>query len=146
VRDRSRLKREARLGDPGASGRLRPHAQTSWPNLTSGPFSNERGRWVLADLEGKGLRIRAVAIPIRVKLGINAWMTAACIEDGGLLRSVSKSGKVNRDSLHDWAVRSIVEQVARLRLCHPSYDRGRNWMLKGYVDELCRRRRFICHP
>jgi integrase len=62
------------------------------------------GRWVLADLEGKGRRIRTVAIPIWVKQSINAWMTAAGIEDGRLLRSVSKSGRVNRDTLSDWAV------------------------------------------
>ena len=61
----------------------------------------------LADLEGKGRRIRTVAIPIWVKQGINAWMIAAGIEDGRLLRSVSKSGKVNRDTLSDWAVWSV---------------------------------------
>jgi integrase len=33
------------------------------------------GRWVLADLEGKGRRVRTVAIPVWVKEGINAWMT-----------------------------------------------------------------------
>src|SRR6195952_648258 len=61
------------------------------------------GRWVLADLEGKGRRIRTVAIPIWVKQGINAWMIAAAIEDGRLLRSVSKGGKVG-ENLSDWAV------------------------------------------
>ena len=65
----------------------------------------------LADLEGKGRRIRTVAIPIWVKQGINAWMTAAGIEDGRLLRSVSKSGKINGDTLSDWAVGSVVEQT-----------------------------------
>jgi hypothetical protein len=39
-------------------------------------------RWVLADLEGKGRRVRTVAIPGWVKQGINAWMTAAGVEDG----------------------------------------------------------------
>jgi integrase len=73
-------------------------------------IQQREGRWVLADLEGKGRRIRTVAIPIWVKQGINAWMTAAGIEDGRLLRSVSKSGKVNRDTLSDWAVWSVVEQ------------------------------------
>ena len=34
------------------------------------------GRWVLVDLEGKGRRVRTVAIPVWVKQGINAWMTA----------------------------------------------------------------------
>jgi len=76
-------------------------------------IQQREGRWVLADLEGKGRRVRTVAIPIWVKNGINAWMTAASIEDGRLLRSVSKSGKVNRESLSDWAVWSVVEQSSR---------------------------------
>jgi integrase len=67
----------------------------------------------LADLESKGRRIRTVAIPIWVKQGINAWMTAAGIEDGRLLRSISKSGKINRDTLSDWAVWSVVEQSSQ---------------------------------
>jgi hypothetical protein len=69
--------------------------------------------WVLANLEGKGRRIGTVAIPIWVKQGINAWMIAAGIEDGRLLRSVSKSGKVNGDSLSDWAVWSVVEHSSK---------------------------------
>jgi integrase len=76
-------------------------------------IQQREGRWVLADLEGKGRRVRTVAIPIWVKHGINAWMTAAGIEDGRLLRSVSKSGKVNRDTLSDWAVWSVVEQSSK---------------------------------
>jgi integrase len=55
-------------------------------------IQQREGRWVLADLKGKGRRVRTVAIPIWVKQGINAWMTAAGIEDGRLLRSVSKGG------------------------------------------------------
>jgi site-specific recombinase XerC len=35
------------------------------------------GRWVLRDLCGKDGRVRAVAIPIWVKHGIDAWMIAA---------------------------------------------------------------------
>ena len=76
-------------------------------------IQQREGRWVLADLEGKGRRIRTVAVPIWVKQGINAWMTAAGIEDGRLLRSVSKSGKVNRDTLSAWAVWSVVEQSSK---------------------------------
>jgi len=75
-------------------------------------IQQREGRWVLADLEGKGRRIRTVAIPIWVKHGINAWMTAAGIEDGRLLRSVSKGGKVG-ESLSDWAVWSVVEQSSK---------------------------------
>ena len=57
------------------------------------------GRWVLANLEGKGRRIRTVAIPVWVKQGIHAWMTVAGIEDGRLLRSISKGGTVSKSQL-----------------------------------------------
>jgi integrase len=70
------------------------------------------GRWILADLEGKGRRIRTVAVPIWVKHGINAWMTASEVEDGRLLRSITKGGKIGK-SLSDWAVWSVVEQSAK---------------------------------
>ena len=70
------------------------------------------GRWVLVDLEGKGRRIRTVAVPVWVKQGINSWMSEAGIEDGRLLRSISKSGKIG-DTLSDWAVWSVVEQSAK---------------------------------
>src|SRR5260370_37914045 len=40
-------------------------------------------------------------------------MTAAGIEDARLLRSISKSGKINRDTLSDWAVCSVVEQSSQ---------------------------------
>jgi hypothetical protein len=40
-------------------------------------------------------------------------MTAAKIEDGRLLRPVSKSGKILREELGDWAIWSVVEQSSR---------------------------------
>jgi hypothetical protein len=47
------------------------------------------------------VRFTTLAVPIWVKQGIDAWMTAAKIEDGRLLRPVSKSGKILRDELGD---------------------------------------------
>jgi integrase len=76
-------------------------------------IQQREGRWVMADLEGKGRRIRTVAIPIWVKQGIDVWMTVAGNDNGRLLRSVSKSGKVNRESLSDWAIWSVVEQSSK---------------------------------
>ncbi len=70
------------------------------------------GRWVLADMEGKGRRVRTVAVPVWVKQGINAWMTAAAIEEGRLLRRIRKGGKVGT-SLSDWAIWSVVMESAR---------------------------------
>lgn len=71
------------------------------------------GRWVLVDLCGKGGRVRTVAIPLWVKHGIDAWMIAAKIEDGRLLRPLSKSGKLIGEELGDWAIWSVVEQSAK---------------------------------
>ena len=84
--------------------------QNELAELDVATIQQREGRWVLADLEGKGRRIRTVAIPIWVKQGIDAWRTAAGFEDGRLLRSVSKSGKFKGDTLSDWAVWSVVEQ------------------------------------
>jgi integrase len=71
------------------------------------------GRWVVADLRGKGGRVRTVAIPLWVKTAIDGWMVAAKIEKGRLLRPLSKSGKVIGDELGDWAIWSVVEQCAK---------------------------------
>ena len=82
-------------------------------SLDVGGIQMREGRWVLADLRGKGGRVRTVAVPLWVKQGINAWMIAAKIEDGRLLRPLSKSGKVVGDELGDWAIWSVVEQCAK---------------------------------
>jgi integrase len=71
------------------------------------------GRWVIIDLRGKGGRIRTVAVPIWVKQGIDVWMAAARIEKGRLLRPISKSGKILRDELGDWAIWSVVEESSK---------------------------------
>ncbi len=71
-----------------------------------------RGRWVLADLLGKGRLVRAVAVPVWVKQGINAWMAAAGIEEGRLLRSIRKGGKRVGNALSDWAVWDVVQKSA----------------------------------
>jgi integrase len=71
------------------------------------------GRWVVADLRGKGGRVRTVAIPIWVKLAIDAWMVAGQVEGGRLLRPVLKGGKVKGETLTDWSVWSVVEQSAK---------------------------------
>jgi integrase len=82
-------------------------------NLYIEDIQLREGRWVIADLRGKGGRVRTVAIPVWVKQGITAWMIAAQIEDGRLLRPLSKSGKLIGDELGDWAIWSVVEQSAK---------------------------------
>jgi integrase len=82
-------------------------------NLYIEEIQMRENRWVIADLRGKGGRVRTVAVPVWVKQGVNAWTTAAGLEEGKLLRPVLKSGKVVGESLSDWAVWSVVEQSAR---------------------------------
>jgi integrase len=64
------------------------------------------------DLQGKGGRVRTVAIPIWVKQGIDAWQIAAKIKGGRLLRPLSKSGRILGEELGDWAIWSVVEASA----------------------------------
>ena len=82
-------------------------------NLEIEEIQLREGRWVIADLSGKGGRVRTVAIPLWVKQAVNGWMTAAAIDDGKLLRSLTKSGKVKRDHLNDGAIWSVVESSAK---------------------------------
>jgi integrase len=43
----------------------------------------------------------------------HAWMTTAKIEEGRLLRPLSKSGKILGEELGDWAMWSVIEQSAK---------------------------------
>ena len=75
------------------------------------------GRWVLADLRGKGGRVRTVAVPLWVRQGINAWTVAASIKEGKLLRRVGRGGAeregaVRKQPLGAASIRLIVEQAA----------------------------------
>ncbi len=63
-------------------------------NLYIEEIQLRENRWVIADLRGKGGRVRTVAVPVWVKQAINASTTAAGLEEGKLLRPVLKSGKV----------------------------------------------------
>ena len=71
------------------------------------------GRWVIADLRGKGGRIRTVAVPVWVRSGIEAWLAAAGIDKGKLLRPVGKGSRLGKEGLSDWAVWSVVEHSAK---------------------------------
>jgi integrase len=71
------------------------------------------GRWVLADIRGKGGRVRTVAVPLWVKRLVDDWVLAANIKTGFLLRRLSKSGSIRGEKLSDWAIWSVVESSAR---------------------------------
>ena len=81
-------------------------------SLTVEDIQMRENRWVIADLRGKGGRVRTVAVPLWVKHGINAWQAAGKVEGGTLLRSIVKGGKLGR-SLSDGAVWAVVTEAAR---------------------------------
>jgi integrase/recombinase XerD len=70
------------------------------------------GRAVLADLVGKGGRIRTVALPAWVHCALEDWLRAASISTGRIFRAITKAGRVS-ESLSTAAVRSIVAAHAR---------------------------------
>jgi integrase len=80
--------------------------------LTVEDLQQRENRWVIADLHGKGGRIRTVAVPHWVKKGIDAWTEAASIYRGALFRSVRRGGHVSTKALSDWAVWSVVQSSA----------------------------------
>ncbi len=81
--------------------------------LTIEDIQQREGRWVIADLCGKGGRIRTVAVPLWVKQSIDAWTAEAGHCAGRLLRPVNKSGRIAGVGLSDWAVWSVVEISAK---------------------------------
>ena len=55
---------------PGAPSRLRPETKGTG-RVDVEDIQRRENRWVIADLRGKGGRIRTVAVPVWVKNGIN---------------------------------------------------------------------------
>jgi integrase len=82
-------------------------------SLEVADIQQRENRWVIADLHGKGGRIRTIAIPAWVKKGIDEWHAAASVTEGPVLRSVSKGGGKIGDSLSDWAIWAVVAASAR---------------------------------
>jgi site-specific recombinase XerD len=70
------------------------------------------GRWVVADLVGKGGRVRTVPIPAWVKVSIDAWTIAAGIENGRIWRSINRGGRVWGAGLTEKVVWYVVERYA----------------------------------
>jgi integrase/recombinase XerD len=57
-------------------------------------LQKREGRPVIVDVVGKGGRIRTVPIPANLAARIRAWIAAAAIVEGPLLRPINKSGVV----------------------------------------------------
>ena len=77
--------------------------------LELGTIQKRDGRWVLADLEGKGNTVRTVAIPSWVKLAIDEWISAAAIRSGRVIRPLTLAP----EGLSEQAIWDIVHKAAK---------------------------------
>jgi integrase len=66
-------------------------------------------RWVLANIKGKHGRIRTVALSIWVKQAMDAWLGAAPVRTGFVLRALDKVHRVGAGSLSASAIYQIVK-------------------------------------
>jgi integrase/recombinase XerD len=64
-------------------------------------LTQREGRWVFADLIGKGNRTRTVTVPANVKVAIDRWTAAANIMAGYLFRPVNKADVVSASAIKD---------------------------------------------
>ena len=71
------------------------------------------GRWVIADLIGKGGRVRTVPVPAWVKVCLDCWKEAAGISQGRLFRAVNKGGRITHDAMTDKAIEQLVRQHSK---------------------------------
>jgi integrase len=68
------------------------------------------GRWVFADLVGKGGRRRTVAVPGWVKAAIDNWTRAAAIREGKLVRRLTLAA----EGMSTEGIREIVQKTAQV--------------------------------
>ncbi len=67
------------------------------------------GRWIIADLVGKGRRRRTVPMPSWAKVIVDAWVTASGVATGPILRAVNKSDRVLDKGISPQSVFNIVK-------------------------------------
>lgn len=70
-------------------------------------------RWVLANLRGKGKRVRTLPCPGVVKNAWDEWVDAAGLERGRVIRAVSRAGKVWGQGVQEDTIWRIVVRYAK---------------------------------
>jgi len=81
-------------------------------SLTFAHIQQRDGRWCIVDLSGKHRRIRTVPMPTWVKVAIDAWTSAARIDDGYVFWSVNRADRVGGTILSEKAVWQLIKPHA----------------------------------
>jgi site-specific recombinase XerD len=74
------------------------------------------GRWVLANLRGKGKRLRTLPLPGVVKNAWDRWVDAAGLESGRVIRAINRHGRVWGKGVTEDTIWRIVGRYAQLAL------------------------------
>src|ERR1035437_3939199 len=80
--------------------------------LTVGHVQQRDGRWCIVDLVGKHGRVRTIPVPTWVKVGMDAWTSAAGVADGFTFRPVNRAGRVQGVGLSEKVVWQLLQGYA----------------------------------
>jgi site-specific recombinase XerD len=83
--------------------------------LTVEHLQQREGRWVIADMIGKGGRVRTIPVPAGVKQRVDNWLAAAAIESGRILRSMNRHGRVTAESMSPNGVLKLVAEYSHVK-------------------------------
>lgn len=75
-------------------------------------FTERDGRPVIADLRGKGNRLRTVPVPRWVHSSVEQWLQSAGITSGRVFRSVRQNGGVRGERISEKAIWLVVKEYA----------------------------------
>lgn len=81
-------------------------------SLTFDHIQQRDGRWVIADLVGKGNRVRTVPIASWVKVAVDQWTQSANFKDGHIFRSVNRGDNLSGDAMTSQAIQDVVKNYA----------------------------------
>lgn len=77
-------------------------------------IQRREGRWVIVDIDGKGNRLRSVALPAWVKKAIDEYVDQSHDRDGFVFRQTNKHGGTQGDSISPDTIRLIVKHYGRM--------------------------------
>jgi integrase len=81
-------------------------------HLETDDLKQLEGRWVFADIQGKGKRVRTVTVPDWVYRAIRDWLDVTNIIEGRVFRAVHKGGVIWGQGLTESAVWEMVVRYA----------------------------------
>lgn len=80
-------------------------------SLLVGHLQQREGRWALVDIVGKRNKVRSVPIAAWVYVALSEWLTAACITDGRIFRSIDRHGRMG-EGMTPQAILYLVRKYA----------------------------------